>query len=107
MTGDPIFQPLQVGSLTLPNRVVMTTVKLGYATKNSEVTDRHVAFYARRAAGGVGLLATEPLYVQENGRELPTQMGIHHDGLVGGLAELVGAVHGAGGRIMAHINHAG
>jgi 2,4-dienoyl-CoA reductase-like NADH-dependent reductase (Old Yellow Enzyme family) len=29
MKGDPLFQPLHLGSLTLPNRVVMTTVKLG------------------------------------------------------------------------------
>jgi len=107
MTEDPIFRPLNVGSLRLPNRVVMTTVKLGYATPAGEVTDRHMAFYARRAAGGVGLLTTEPLYIARNGRELPTQLGIHEDALVSGLAELVGSVHAGGGRIMAHVNHAG
>ncbi len=107
MTRDPILEPLSVGSLNLPNRVVMTTVKLGYATPAGEVTRRHIAFYSRRAAGGVGLLTTEPLYVEKSGRELPTQMGIHDDALVPGLEELVGAVHAAGGRIMAHINHAG
>ena len=61
MTEDPIFRPLNVGSLRLPNRVVMTTVKLGYATPAGEVTDRHVAFYARRAAGGVGLPPVYPI----------------------------------------------
>ncbi|HFD39680.1 MAG TPA: hypothetical protein ENJ31_07540, partial [Anaerolineae bacterium] len=50
-----LFQPLQVGSLTLPNRVLMTTVKLGYATPTGDVTERHIAFYVRRAQGGVGL----------------------------------------------------
>jgi 2,4-dienoyl-CoA reductase-like NADH-dependent reductase (Old Yellow Enzyme family)/thioredoxin reductase len=107
MDDDLLFQPLSLGSLALPNRVVMTTVKLGYATPAGEVTDRHVAFYVRRAEGGAGLLTSEPLYVQRNGRELPTQLGIHDDALVGGLERLVSAVHDAGGRIMAHINHAG
>lgn len=107
MTGDPILQPQRVGTLSLPNRVVMTTVKLGYATKEGEVTDRHVAFYRRRALAGVGLLTTEPLYIRSDGRELPTQMGVHHDELVSGLAALVESVHEAGGRIMAHLNHAG
>lgn len=107
MSDDPIFQPLHVGSLTLPNRVVMTTVKLGYATAAGEVTDRHVAFYARRAQGRVGLLTTEPLYIAKSGRELATQLGIHEDALVSGLARLVDSVHAAGGRIMAHVNHAG
>jgi 2,4-dienoyl-CoA reductase-like NADH-dependent reductase (Old Yellow Enzyme family)/thioredoxin reductase len=107
MMPDPIFQPLSIGSMRLPNRVVMTTVKLGYATPVGAVTERHIAFYGRRAASRVGLLTTEPLYVQENGRELPTQMGIHVDTLVPGLAELTRAVHAGGGRIMAHLNHAG
>ncbi|MGD8320378.1 MAG: FAD-dependent oxidoreductase [Gemmatimonadota bacterium] len=107
MMDDPILRPMNLGNVRLPNRVVMTTVKLGYATQAGEVTPRHVAFYARRAAAGVGLLTTEPLYVERNGRELPTQMGIHDEALVPGLSELTEAVHAVGGRIMAHVNHAG
>ncbi|MEJ2266237.1 MAG: FAD-dependent oxidoreductase [Anaerolineales bacterium] len=102
-----MLQPFQLGSLELPNRVVMTTVKLGYGTRKGGVTDRHIAFYARRAQGGVGLIASEPMYVQKNGRELPTQLGIHANELVPGLRRLTEAVHAAGGLIMAHINHAG
>ena len=105
--SEKILQPFQLRSLTLPNRVVMTTVKLGYATKEGEVTDQHVAFYVRRAQGGVGLIASEPMYVQHNGRELSTQLGIHTNALVGGLRRLTEAVHAAGGWMMAHINHAG
>ncbi|RLD02742.1 MAG: NADH:flavin oxidoreductase, partial [Chloroflexi bacterium] len=37
----------------------------------------------------------------------PTQLGIHNDSLIPGLSLLTDAVHNAGGRIMAHINHAG
>jgi 2,4-dienoyl-CoA reductase-like NADH-dependent reductase (Old Yellow Enzyme family)/thioredoxin reductase len=107
MVKDPLFRPQRLGSLTLPNRVVMTTVKLGYATRAGEANDRHIAFYVRRAQGQAGLLTTEPLYVQKNGRELPTQLGIDDDHLIHGLERLVQAVHGAGGYVMAHINHAG
>jgi 2,4-dienoyl-CoA reductase-like NADH-dependent reductase (Old Yellow Enzyme family)/thioredoxin reductase len=107
LVNDKMIQPFRLGSLTLPNRVVMTTVKLGYGTERGEVTDRHIAFYVRRAQGGVGLMASEPMYVQRNGRELPTQLGIHSDQLVAGLQRLTEAVHAAGGLMMAHINHAG
>jgi 2,4-dienoyl-CoA reductase-like NADH-dependent reductase (Old Yellow Enzyme family)/thioredoxin reductase len=107
MSTDLLFQPLRVGNLTLPNRLLMTTVKLGYAALDGKVTERHIAFYVRRAQGGVGLMVTEPLYVQRNGRELPTQLGIDDDERVEGLHRLVEAVHQAGGYIMAHINHAG
>jgi 2,4-dienoyl-CoA reductase-like NADH-dependent reductase (Old Yellow Enzyme family) len=33
--------------MTLPNRVIMTSVKLGYGTVKGEVTERHIAFYVR------------------------------------------------------------
>lgn len=76
MTKAPLFQPQQSGSLTLPNRVVMTTIKLGYGTQSGEVNDHHIAFYTRRGQGEAALLTTEPLFFQENGRELSTQLGI-------------------------------
>jgi 2,4-dienoyl-CoA reductase-like NADH-dependent reductase (Old Yellow Enzyme family)/thioredoxin reductase len=104
---EKMFQPFQLANLTLPNRVVMTAVKLGYANKQGEISPRHLAFYARRASGGVGLIVSEPMYIQANGRELPTQMGIYSDELIAGLRSLTDAVHAAGGRMMAHINHAG
>jgi 2,4-dienoyl-CoA reductase-like NADH-dependent reductase (Old Yellow Enzyme family)/pyruvate/2-oxoglutarate dehydrogenase complex dihydrolipoamide dehydrogenase (E3) component len=107
MNTEILFQPLTIAGLKLPNRVLMTTVKLGYGTPQGEVTERHIAFYVRRAEGGVGLIATEPLYIHRNGREIPTQMGIHDDELIPGLRRLTDAVHEAGGLIMAHINHAG
>jgi len=104
---DTLFQPLHLGSLELPDRILMTTIKLGYATPAGETTDRHSAFYARRAEGGAGLITSEPLYILPNGRELPTQLAIYDDRFVEGLHSLTDAVHAVGGRMMAHINHAG
>ncbi len=104
---EVLFQPLQLGELNLPNRIVMTTLKLGYGNMAGEVTERHLAFYHRRAEAGIGLMTTEPMYIQLNGRELPTQLGIHNNHNLDGLKALTKVVHDAGGRIMAHINHAG
>lgn len=107
MGDDLLFQPLRLGGLALPNRVVMTTMKLGYASDGGTVNDRHVAFYVRRAEGGAGLLTSEPMYVSLAGREVVTQLGICAEEALPGLRRLTGAVHDAGGRIMAHVNHAG
>jgi len=105
--NDRLFQTLKIGEMRLSNRLIMPTIKLGYGTKGGEVTKRHISFYVRRVQGGVGLIVTEPMYISPNGKEIPTQLGIHDDGLKKGLQELVEAVHEEGGRIMAHINHAG
>lgn len=104
---DILLQPFKLGNLMLPNRVLMTTVKVGYGTEKGEVTEQHIAFYVRRAQGEAGLITSEPMYVQQNGREIKTQLGIHSDELVSGLQRLTDAVHAAGGLMMAHINHAG
>ena len=85
----------------------MTTVKLGYSSKKGEVTKRHIAFYRRRARAGPALIMTEPLWVRADGREIPTQLGIDSDRHIDGLRRLVDSVHTAGGKIAAHINHAG
>jgi 2,4-dienoyl-CoA reductase-like NADH-dependent reductase (Old Yellow Enzyme family)/thioredoxin reductase len=107
MKDDALLQPLSLGRLRLPNRVVMTAVKLGYGTGDGDVTERHVAFYARRARGGPALIVTEPLYVRGDGKELPSQLGIDSDRRIEGLRRLVDAVHQAGGTLAAHLNHAG
>ena len=57
----------------------MTTIKLGYGTPEGNVTDRHIDFYVHRAQGAVGLITSEPMYIQANGREIPTQLGIYED----------------------------
>lgn len=102
-----LFEPQRVGKYILKNRFLMTPIKLGYATLKGEVTERHVDFYSLRASGSVALITTEPLYISTNGKEIPKQMGIYGDELIGGLEKITKAVHREGALIMAHINHAG
>jgi 2,4-dienoyl-CoA reductase-like NADH-dependent reductase (Old Yellow Enzyme family) len=53
-----IWEPLQLGPVTLPNRIVMTAMTVGYG-EGHLLSDRHIAFYRERALGGVGLIITE------------------------------------------------
>ena len=103
MNADCLFQPITLGTLELPNRLIMTTVKLGYGTKEGQVTERHIAFYVRRAERSVGPITTEPLYIRRNGRELPTQLGIHDDRLADGLRRLVEAGRFLGIEVLDHL----
>ena len=50
--------PLRVGPVTLPNRLVFPAHLTDYAI-DGRFTERHAAYYAARAAGGVGLVVTE------------------------------------------------
>ena len=55
-----LFQPIKIGSLELPNRIVMAPMMtVDYASDDETPSERHVACHAERAKGGVGLITME------------------------------------------------
>jgi len=102
-----VFEPLRIGGVRLPNRIALAPVKTTFGPPDGRGTDRHVAYFRRRAAGGAGLIISEPLYVVPEGKEHPRQLGIDEDGKVAGLSRIVSAVHAEGALAFAHLNHAG
>ena len=57
---QPLWEPLELREVTLPNRVMCSATTLQYS-REGLLSDRHVAFYRERARGGVGLLFSEQL----------------------------------------------
>ena len=51
-----LFQPGQVGKVTIKNRIVMSPLGTTFWGVNGEVTDRIIDHYAARAKGGAGLI---------------------------------------------------
>jgi 2,4-dienoyl-CoA reductase-like NADH-dependent reductase (Old Yellow Enzyme family) len=101
-----IFGPYCVGSLSLKNRFVRS------ATGESEATDKGVLgkeifpVYEALAAGGVGLIVTGHMYVDDGWKCSPRQTGIAREDHLPGLRRLAQASRGNGTRVMAQINHA-
>ena len=102
-----VFEQLQVGPVELPNRLALAPVKTALGGTDGMATDRHIAYYRRRAQGGAGLLILEPLFVDPMGREHPRQLGANTDDIIPGLRRIAEAVHAEGSVIFGHINHAG
>lgn len=102
-----LSRPITVGGLTLPNRVAMAPMTRGFAPGGVPGPDV-AAYYARRAAGGTGLVITEGAYV---GHPSAGQHGLvsHMYGAdaLAGWARVTKAVHSAGGRIFAQLQHVG
>ncbi len=102
-----VFEPITIAGLTLPNRLLLAPVKTAFGDMEGKVTDRLIDYYQRRARGGVGTIIVEPLYVAHAGKEHPRQLGIDSDDKIEGLQKLVAAIHSAGAKAIAHLNHAG
>jgi 2,4-dienoyl-CoA reductase-like NADH-dependent reductase (Old Yellow Enzyme family)/thioredoxin reductase len=107
MNFDRLFRPGKVGTLELPNRVLMAPMEKNLCTSDGVVTQRYVDYLVARARGGVGLLRCEATYVDPVGKGRPYQLGAHSDAVVPELSRMVDAVHAAGGRMSVELAHCG
>ena len=55
---ETLFEPVQLGPLTLRNRLVMAPMGT-CLDESGHITDETIAYYVRRAAGGVGTITVE------------------------------------------------
>ncbi|MCU0270419.1 MAG: mycofactocin system FadH/OYE family oxidoreductase 2, partial [Acidimicrobiales bacterium] len=101
-----LFSPLRIGPVTVSNRLVFSAHLTNYAERGLP-SEQHAAYYARRAAGGVGLIITEEHSVHPT--DWPYEKMIHafHPEVVPGYRRITEAVHQHGVPIFAQINHNG
>ncbi|QCF26981.1 NADH:flavin oxidoreductase [Hydrocarboniclastica marina] len=107
MNLGPLFEPFETKSLHLRNRVAMAPMTRNFSpdrTPNDDV----VAYYKRRAEGGVGLLITEGTTINHaasNG--YPNVPDFFGEAALAGWKKVVDAVHSAGGAIVPQLWHVG
>ena len=103
-----LFEPGRIGSLEIKNRLVMPPMATNYATKDGQVTDRQIEYYAERAKGGVGLIIVEVCCVDAPvGKGFAGQICIDDDKFIPGLSKLAKAIKKRGARAAIQLHHAG
>lgn len=85
----------------------MPPMGTGYGNSNSTVSDRLVAYLARRAQGGTGLIITEICAVDQCGKGFPNEIGVWNDEFIPGLARIPEALHRYGAKTALQLHHAG
>ena len=107
MAAMRAFEPGIIGSLRIKNRLVMPAMATNFASAHGEPTPRMLAYYAARAAGGVGMVVIENASIDESGGNGTVQLRVDHDRYVPGLSQLALRVREAGAAVALQINHAG
>ncbi|MFC0337531.1 2,4-dienoyl-CoA reductase [Kushneria avicenniae] len=103
----PLFEPLSLGPLTIPNRIVMAPMTRNQSPGGVPGEDV-AAYYRSRAEGGVGLIITEGTYIDHPGANgYPDVPAFHGEAALAGWKRVVEGVHAAGGRIMPQLWHVG
>lgn len=96
---------LQVGALTLPNRIIMAPLTRCRAGAGRVPNDLMRDYYVQRASAG--LILSEATAVDPMGVGYPDTPGIWSDDQVGGWKRITSAVHEAGGRMFLQLWHVG
>ncbi|WP_223170578.1 NADH:flavin oxidoreductase/NADH oxidase [Microbacterium sp. NIBRBAC000506063] len=73
-----MFQPVEIGSLRLKNRIVVSPMDM-YSATDGVPGDFHLVHLGSKALGGAGLVMTEMVCVSETGRITPGCTGLYTD----------------------------
>jgi dimethylglycine catabolism A len=102
-----LLTPARIGSLDVPNRIVMPPMTTRTADEEGYVTEDTIAYYRARARGGVGLITVEMASPEKAGRHRRREVGIYDDRFLPGLTRLVDEIHRAGSKASIQLGHGG
>lgn len=100
-----LFDPLRLGSLDAPNRIVMAPLTRCRAEPDDVPGDLIATYYAQRATAGL-IIAEATMAIAGHGAFMGAP-GVHSEAQVAGWSKTTRAVHAAGGRIYLQLWHGG
>ena len=103
-----LAQAGKIGNVDIKNRMVMAP--MGDLTANSDgtVSDTSIAYYGARAKGGIGLIITGIIRINNtDGTAGPNQLSLADDSYIPGFKTLVDEIHKYGTKIFVQIQHSG
>jgi len=103
-----LFSPIQIGNITVSNRIAMVPTDISSANADGSVNRRVITYHEEIAKGGCGFIivgATTPDKI--TGRPTVTCLAADEDPLIPGLAHLAEAIHRHGAKCAVQIQHPG
>jgi N-ethylmaleimide reductase len=100
-----LFDPITLGAIAAPNRIIMAPLTRGRATRSHVPTPLMGEYYSQRASAG--LIISEATGISPQGLGWPKAPGLWSEEQGFRWKPIVRAVHEAGGRIVAQLWHMG
>ena len=100
-----LFDPIQLGAIAAPNRILMAPLTRGRSTKGHVPQPVMGDYYAQRASAG--LIISEATGISRQGLGWPFAPGLWTDEQTDAWKPVIARVHAAGGRIIAQLWHMG
>ena len=100
-----LLEPIRLAHATAPNRVMFGPHVTNLSDDERRFTERHVAYYARRAGGGAGIVVTEGASVHSS--DWPYERAPLAERCAAGWQAIAAACHVHGALVIASLDHAG
>ncbi|MBI4767050.1 MAG: FAD-dependent oxidoreductase [Deltaproteobacteria bacterium] len=101
-----LFAPLRLRSLSLSNRICFMAHRTNFGQRG-RLTDRHIAYYRRRAKGGCGLIILGELALHPNDRPWETLIQTYHPQAPQDLQKITQSIHEFETALFAQLTHHG
>jgi anthraniloyl-CoA monooxygenase len=103
----PMFVPIRLRELELPNRVMLSPMSV-YSAQDGAITDFHLVHLGSKALGGAGLVMTEMTAVSANARITPYCAGLYQPEHEAAYRRLTDFIHdNSNAKIGIQLGHAG
>ena len=105
---EHLFTPIQIGSMTVPNRICHVPTDVSSSNADGSVSERDIHHHSQIAKGGAGLIivgATSP--DGQTGRPTVTGLVADSDSCIPGLARLAEGMHKYGAKCVVQLQHPG
>lgn len=102
-----LLEPLRLGDLTIPNRIMMSPMSQRAAGEDGRMTDWHLVHYGSRAVGGCGLVMIEDTAVSPLARTSRSAPGLYDRAQAEQLRRIVSFCRAHGAVVGVQLAHAG
>ncbi len=105
---DVLFSPMNIGTMELKNRIVMTAAEFSLGQTNGTPTERMIRYYEERAKGEVGLIIPGICRVNDMGATSTfTQLSMANDWNIEPMRKMADRIHAAGAKLCIQLHHPG
>ena len=107
MKFPTMFSPVQIGTVTVPNRFVVPPMGNNLANTDGSLSERSLSYYQARAKGGFGLITIESTVVYREAKGGPRKPCLFSDDTVESFRRVADACHAYGAKVSIQLQHAG
>ena len=107
MKFNAMFQPINIGPMTVKNRFVVPPMGNNFANTDGTMSEQSAAYYRERAKGGFGLITIEATVVHKGAKGGPRKPCLYDDATIESFRKVIDGCHAEGAKVSIQLQNAG